>query len=148
MHVIGNKAQNEIKLTIQHAIGEDGGIWKPEQVAVGMKNTNNTHALKVEKSGEYLISCMRWPKECPGPILGVPKKNPKDLYDYKTISPNKVRISIANQIIEKDIQSNEEAVTFKVNLKKGKTLLVTDFLEGKKKYGVYYTYVECLESSK
>ncbi|WP_282134037.1 arylsulfatase [Seonamhaeicola maritimus] len=148
MHVIGNEAQNEIKLTIQHAIGEDGGIWKPEQVAAGMKNTNNTHALKVEKSGDYLISCMRWPKECSGPILGVPKKNPKDLYEYKTISPNKVRISIANQIIEKDIQSNEEAVTFKVNLKKGKTLLVTDFLEGKKKYGVYYTYVECLEINK
>jgi hypothetical protein len=144
MHVVGNRAQKEIKLTIQHAIGEGGGIWKPEQVSAGMKNINNTHALRIDKSGEYLISCTRWPKECPGPILGIPKENPKDLYDYKTIKPNKVRISIANQMIEKEIQPGEEAVTFKVNLKEGKTLLVTDFIERKKKYGVYYTYVEYL----
>ncbi|WP_299547296.1 arylsulfatase [Seonamhaeicola sp.] len=145
IHGVGNAAQKEIKLTIQHAIGEDGGIWKPEQVSAGMKNTNNTYALKIEQSGEYLISCMRWPKECPGPILGIPKENPKNLYDYKTINPHKVRIRIANQMIEKDIQSKDEAVTFKVYLQKGKTLLVTDFIEGKKKYGVYYTYVKYLD---
>ncbi|TYA74655.1 arylsulfatase [Seonamhaeicola marinus] len=144
MQVVGNAAQNEIKLTIQHAIGEGGGIWKPEQVSAGMKNPNNTHALRIESTGTYLISCMRWPKECSGPILGVPKENPKDLYDYKRISPNKVRISIANQMIEKEIQPNQEAVTFEVNLQEGKTLLITDFIEGKKKYGVYYTYVKYL----
>ena len=49
--IIGNPQQREIKLTIQHAIGEDKGIWKPEQVAAGMKNTNNTHALKIEQKG-------------------------------------------------------------------------------------------------
>lgn len=144
VHAIGNPAQQEIKLTIQHAIGEDGGIWKPEQVAAGMKNKNNTHALKVEKSGAYLITCMRWSKECPGPILGVPEKNPKNLYRYKKIHPDKVRISIANQIIEKEILPTTNEVTFKVNLQKGKTLLVTDFIEGKTKYGVYYTYVKQL----
>lgn len=141
---VGNKAQNEIKLTIQHAIGEDKGIWKCEQVAAGMKNKNNTHALNVEKTGVYEISCYRWPKECTGPILGIPAKNPKDLFDYKTISPEKVRIRIANQMLEKRIAPGEKAVVFKVNLAKGKTFLVNDFIEGNNMYGVYYTYVRYL----
>lgn len=139
--VIGNEAQKEIKLTIQHAIGEDSGIWKPEQVAEGMKNTNNTHAIEVEKEGFYLISCRRWAKECPGPIVGIPAENPKNLYNYKVIKPEKVRISIANQKLEKEIVGNEEEVTFKVHLQKGKTLLVNDFIEGNSTYGVYYTYI-------
>ncbi|WP_083139766.1 arylsulfatase [Polaribacter reichenbachii] len=144
--IIGNANQKEIKLTIQHAIGDDRPIYKPEQVAVGVKNTNNTHALEVEKEGVYQISCRRWPKECPGPILGIPEENPKNLYNYKTISPKKVRIHIANQILEKDIYPTENEVLFTVNLEKGKTFLVNDFIEGDKKYGVYYTYVKYLEN--
>lgn len=139
--VIGNKNQKEIKLTIQHAIGEDGGIWKPEQVASGMKNKNNTHAIEVEKDGEYLISCRRWPKECPGPVWGTPSVNPKNLYQYETIEPTKVRIKIANQILEQEIDGEQETIEFKVHLSKGKTLLVNDFIEGTEEYGVYYTYI-------
>ncbi|MFY0626957.1 MAG: arylsulfatase [Reichenbachiella sp.] len=145
--VVGNDAQDEIKLTIQHAIGEDGGIWKSQQVADGLKNINNTHSLKFEKSGIYEIACRRWPKECPGSIWGVPQENPKDLYKYSTIKPEKARISLSNQMFEKDINGDEEAVVFKVKVEAGKTFLVTDFLEGKKKYGVYYTYVRFLGES-
>ena len=66
---------------------------------------NNMHAIKVEKDGLYRISCRRWPVECSGPILGVPYINPKGgMYYYKPITPKKVRISIANQILEKAIQ--------------------------------------------
>ena len=144
--VVGNPAQNEITLTVQHAIGEGPGIWQPEQVAAGMKNVNNTHALDVECDGWYEISCCRWPKECPGPIVGVPAHNPKGgIYDYKVISPNKVQISIANQMFEKNIVENDTSVSFKVYLSKGKTFLTNDFIEGKKKYGVYYTYVKFIE---
>lgn len=145
VHIIGNKAQTEIKLTIQHAIGEDRGIWKCEQVAEGMKNKNNTHALKIEKDGNYIISCRRWPKEFPGSILGVPLENPKERFDYQTIKPERVRIQIANQILEKFIGKLDEEVTFKVKLEKGKTLLTNDFIEGNEKYGVYYTYIRKLE---
>lgn len=144
LSVVGNEAQKEIKLTIQHAIGEDNGIWKPDQVSAGMKNKNNTHALQIEKEGDYLISCRRWPKECAGPILGIPKENPKNLYDYKSISPEKVRISIANQMLEKEIQPNDNEVVFTMQLEKGKTFLVTDFIEGKETYGIYYTYITYL----
>ncbi|MDO6802324.1 arylsulfatase [Wenyingzhuangia sp. 1_MG-2023] len=143
--VVGNKAQKEIKLTIQHGIGEDSGIWKPEQIASGMKNKNNTHAIDVEKEADYLISCQRWPKECLGAIWGIPNKNPKDMYDYKTIHPEKVQIKIGGQILEKEIQKNQQVVTFKVHLTKGRTLLVNDFIEGKETYGVYYTYISTVE---
>ncbi|MGQ1787609.1 MULTISPECIES: arylsulfatase [unclassified Saccharicrinis] len=140
--IVGNDIQKEITLTIQHAIGEGRGIWKAEQVAAGMKNSNNKHSIEVEKAGLYIIECRRWPKECPGPIWGIPSKNPKDFYTYKTIKPQKVRIQLANQIHEKEIVGDEEAVVFKLYLPKGKTLLVNDFIEGREKYGVYYTYIK------
>ncbi|NMF33517.1 sulfatase-like hydrolase/transferase [Flammeovirga yaeyamensis] len=139
--VIGATPQKEVKLTIQHAIGEDKGIWKCEQVADGMKNKNNTHALEIQTDGEYLISCRRWPKECAGPMHGIPSKNPKDLFDYKTIQPEKVRIKIGNQMLEKEVNPEVDEVVFKVTLEKGKTLLVNDFVEGDEVYGVYYTYI-------
>ncbi|WP_033194577.1 hypothetical protein [Ochrovirga pacifica] len=143
-NTIGSQEQKEIKLTIQHAIGEDGGIWKPEQVAAGMKNTNNKHTIRVEKAGWYQISCRRWPKECTGRIQGIPSENPKKMFEYKTIQPTHVRISIANQMFEKAIEPNDESVDFKVYLEPGKTLLTNDFIEGDKQYGVYYTYIKSL----
>ena len=144
--IVGSEAQGEIKLTIQHAIGEDVGIWKPEQVAAGIKNRNNTHALKFVEAGDYIIACRRWPKECPGPILGIPQKNPKGLYDYQLISPSKVRIQIADRVLEKEIGADDEEVVFQVRLEKGRTVLVTDFIEGESRFGVYYTYIRKLES--
>lgn len=142
--VIGNEAQREVKLTIQHAIGEAPGFWKCEQVAAGLESENNRHSLEIDRAGKYLIECRRWPKECSGPILGVPRENPKNWFTYETISPKKVRIEIANQIIEKPVGASDEAVSFTVTLDKGKTLLTNDFIEGKKTYGVYYTYITYL----
>ncbi|MFS4447908.1 arylsulfatase [Maribacter sp. 2307UL18-2] len=143
--IIGNADQQEIKLTIQHAIGDDLAIWKSEQVAAGKKNQNNTHALEIEREGHYRISCRRWPKENPGRIWGVPEKNPKNWFTYKAISPEKVRIRIANQILEKKISREDEAIDFSVYLEKGKTFLVNDFIEGERTYGVYYTYLSPIE---
>jgi arylsulfatase A-like enzyme len=139
--IVGNPAQEEIKLTIQHAIGDKPGIWKCEHVAAGVKNSNNRHALEIECAGTYLISCRRWPKECPGPILGIPDINPKDQFNYETIQPEKVRIQIANQVLEKEVEPGMDEVLFNVYLEKGKTMLATDFVEDGEPYGVYYTYV-------
>lgn len=139
--IIGHPNQKEVKLTIQHAIGDDLPIWKSEQVAEGKKNRNNTHALEIAKEGYYLIECRRWPKENPGAIVDIPAKNPKNWFAYKSISPEKVRIQVANQILEKEITKHDEAIGFKVHLEKGKTFLVNDFIENGRQYGVYYTYI-------
>ncbi|TMU57295.1 arylsulfatase [Flagellimonas algicola] len=140
--IAGHEAQQELTFTIQHAIGEDGGIWKTEQVAAGIKNKNNTHALEIAKKGTYIISCRRWPKEHPGPILGLPLQTRSDDFAYKAITPEKVRIQIANLILEKEIVPGDLEVIFNVELDKGKTLLINDFLEDDNSYGVYYTYVK------
>lgn len=142
--VIGHKAQNEVKLTVQHAIGEDRGYWKCEQVSAGLKSLNNKHSLRVARAGRYRIECMRWPKECSGPILGIPSKNPKNWFTYETISPEKVRIEIANQVIESTIGPDDHTAVFVVNLEPGKTILTNDFIDGDDKYGVYYTYITYL----
>lgn len=142
--IVGNTHQKEIKLTIQHAIGDDRPIWKSEQVAEGLRNKNNTHPIIVEQEGHYRIACRRWPKECSGPIRGVPRKNPKNWFNYKAISPDRVKIQIANQILEKDITSEAEEIAFDLYLEKGKTFLINDFIEKGEKYGVYYTYVTFL----
>lgn len=144
VHIIGSDNQLETTLTIQHAIGEDSGIWKGEHIAAGVKNKNNKHTLKVAKKGEYLISCRRWPKEASGPILGIPALNPKELFDYQTMRPEKIRIKIANQTFEKTVHPTDEAITFKVTLEKGRTVLTNDFIEGNESYGVYYTYIRYL----
>ncbi|GGF36201.1 arylsulfatase [Echinicola rosea] len=141
VNIIGHGDQQEVTLTIQHAIGESSGIWKSEQVAQGMKNTNNKHAIQVASEGWYRISCQRWPKECIGPIWGIPKKNPKGQFSYLPIKPEKVKISIANQMMEKEIDASMIAVDFDVYLEQGKTFLVNDFVTGDELFGVYYTYI-------
>ncbi|MEM9161358.1 MAG: sulfatase-like hydrolase/transferase [Verrucomicrobiota bacterium] len=143
--VIGSEHQAEVKLTIQHAIGEDAGFWKCEQVAAGLKSRNNTHSIEIEREGVYRISFRRWPIECSGPIRGIPEKNPKGgMFDYKAISPEKARLSIVNQVWEKPVGESEHEIVFEINLEPGKTFLVNDFIEGREAYGVYYTYVQYL----
>lgn len=142
--IIGSKAQDITKLTIQNAIGNDGPVWKQEQIAAGMSNKNNQYALNFDKPGTYKISCRRWPTECSGPITGTPTKNPENHFDYKSISPEKVRIKIFDKTYEKEIPKHAEEVTFELNLNAGNTMLTTDFIEGTETYGVYFTYINKL----
>ena len=51
-------------------MGSSGGIRKSEHIAGGMKNINNRFAIEFAEAGKHKISCRRWPKECPGPMLG------------------------------------------------------------------------------
>ena len=140
--IAGTPFQKEIKLTIQHAIGEGGGTWKSEHVAAGVKNPNNKYALEISKAGRYRISCRRWPKECPGAILGVPSSNPKNQFKYRTVSPEKVRLEIFDKVYKSDVSIDHRSMDFVLDLPAGKTMLQTDFVEGDKTYGVYYNYIE------
>lgn len=89
---------------------------------------------------------MRWPKEFAGPVLGVPADTEGSAFPYSAISPDRVRISIGNQMHEKEIMPEDISIDFTVHLNKGKTLLVNDLIEVEEKYGVYYTYVRRVES--
>ncbi|GJM60996.1 arylsulfatase [Persicobacter diffluens] len=145
--LVGHPEQEEVVLTIQHAMGTDRGIWKSEQVAEGMKNTNNRFALDVHRKGKYQISCRRWPKECPGKIWGVPAENPKNHFQYRAIKPEKVNISIGTHNLVKSISEEDEAIDCIVELEKGRNFLTADFIEGNEKYGVYYIYISAIPSN-
>ena len=142
--VVGSVHQPVTTLTIQHAIGDDAGFWKCEHVAAGLKSENNRHSLEIARAGRYRISFRRWPQECPGPIHGIPTENPEDMFNYQTITPEIARLQIANQLIEKPIRADDEAIRFDVWLDEGKTILTNDFIEGDETYGVYYTYITAL----
>ncbi len=142
--VIGSANQEITKLTIQNAIGDHGPVWKQEQIAKGIYNKNNQYALEFSEDGKYQISCRRWPRENSGSITGMPKTNPEYLFNYKTISPDKIRIALFGETYEKPIHADAEEVLFELNLEAGKTLFTADFMEGDKTYGVYYIYVKKL----
>lgn len=141
--IVGHMAQEEIKLTIQHAIGDDRAIYRTDQVAMGMKNTNNKHAIEIARDGNYRFELRRWPKESPGPIKGIQTKPLPDM-EYQSIAPESASINIAGQLHTKPILENAEAVVFDIKLEKGKTLLHADFIEDGQRYGVYFIYAKLL----
>lgn len=140
--IVGTRHQRVITFTIQHAMGENGGIWMPEHITGATKSKNNAHAITFAKSGRYRISCARWPRECPGPILGIPAENPKNMFEYKAISPKAVSIKLNAREFKKPIKAGDTEVSFETEVTAGDYIIEADFIDGKDKYGVYYMYVE------
>lgn len=140
--VVGVKNQPMVTLTIQHAVGDDGAIYKQVEVADGVKNKNDGHELTVATAGTYRLSCRRWPLECPGPITGIPTLNPESKFTYKPIVPEKARIRLFDKTYEQPIREGADEVVFEVSLPVGTTRLTANFIEGQEQYGVYYVYVE------
>lgn len=73
---------------------------------------------------------------------GIPPVNPKNQFNYETISAEKVMIKLLWYVYEKEIDPKEESVDFIVEAPAGRTILQTDFIEGEETYGVYYTYIQ------
>ena len=139
---VGNKQQKVSVLTIQHAIGVADGMWKSVQVAEGVKNPNDMHVVNFESDGVYKISFARWPRECQGTIWGIPQENPKDLFNYRSIRPEAASLSLNGKETIAKITEDMKEIDFKLKVKKGRTTLKANFLEGQEKYGVYYIYIE------
>lgn len=140
--VAGSSEQNVVVLTIQHAIGDDVGLWKAEQVAEGIKNRNNGYAIKFATTGMYHISLSRWPRECQGKIHGVPERNPKNWYSYKKIRPEKAMIELNGKKYSREINANMKEACFEVRIKQGISFLKADFIENGQPFGAYYIYIE------
>ena len=143
--LIGAKEHPLVTLTIQHAIGDDPGLWMSSQVAEGLKNKNNTYEVEFAEEGMYRISLARWSRECPGLICGVPAVNPKGQFKYKPIFPELARIEIGGKTYSKAISKEMKEVEFIVQMPKGRSILKTDFVEKGIAFGAYYTYVEKLK---
>lgn len=141
--IVGHKAQEEIKLTIQHAIGDDKAIYRTDQIALGVKNSNNRHAIEIAQPGNYRFELRRWPKENPGPIKGIQNKPLEDM-EYKAINPDHASLKVGGKMYKKTVSENTEAVVFDVKLGGGKTFLEADFIERDERYGVYFVYTGLL----
>lgn len=137
---LGYAEQQEITFTIQHAIGDDSPLWKQEQVAEGVRNSNAKHIIDVAESGVYTVELRRWPKENPGPIGGLPSDTSHDL-PYRKIAPKHAHVQIGLQRIAKDVNLDQEAVRVQMHLQKGIHQLTAQFSDDSGRYGVYYIYL-------
>jgi arylsulfatase A-like enzyme len=133
--IIGSDKENPCKLTSHdwHAHGP----WNQDQVRQGQKR-NSYWVVEVDRGGDYEIELRRWPKEA-GAAITAP-------VDGEAISAQKARLKIADFDQTKQIPKDARAVTFKAQLKAGKTRLQTWFIDGEDdSRGAYYVYVKRLD---
>ena len=92
-------------------------------------------AVDVEQSGDYEIELRRWAKEVDAPILAAA--------GGKAIKATAMRLKIADFDKTLPVDDGAKGVTFKMKLKKGKTKMTANFVDGEKETGsVYYAYVK------
>ncbi|RED95243.1 arylsulfatase [Marinoscillum furvescens] len=137
---LGYDAQEEVVFTIQHAIGDDGPLWKQEQVAEGVRNQNAKHIVDVAKNGTYEVELRRWPKENPGPIGSWPADTSHGL-PYRKITPKTAHLQIGDLRLSKSVDLTKEVVRFRLPLKTGVHQLTAQFADDLGRYGVYYVYL-------
>jgi len=144
---VGHDNQHAIVLTIQHAIGEDKGIWKTKHISEGKRNRNGTHMIHFEKSGIYKFSCCRWPREYPGPFLGVPRSNRNKALKELPISADSIRLKVGEMEQIHEIPEDTIEVTFQQTLPAG-TFPVEAFIQDHgEEFGVYYLYIEPIHNN-
>ena len=108
--------------------------------------------VEILNSGKYRVELMRWPREAgrairegiPASTTPIPGGQP--FAEGKALDIENARIEIQGH--DKSVSINEEmkAVTFELNLEKGKTLLRTWFTGANGlSLGAYYVYITMLE---
>ncbi len=141
--VIDPSKQAVATLTIQHAMGEDPGLWMPDQIAAGVRNRNNGYEIELAHDMKCKISLARWPRECPGRIWGVPELNPKSMFEYSVITPQSATLKIdSSEPMVRAITADSREVLFEVDLAAGRHFIETNFVIDGESFGAYYVYIE------
>ncbi len=138
--VIDPAQQPVTVLTIQHAKGDSPGLWMPQQIASGIKNKNNGYMVKPIGTQRVTIALARWPRECPGLIWGVPKENPKGMFEYKAIKPELARLKVGDRFYEQKITADMMEAEFQVELTE-EIYIEAEFIENDSPFGAYYIYI-------
>jgi len=134
--IIGSDEENPCQL-MSHDWHSPNPAWSQWAVLNGSK-ANGFWAVEVARDGTYEFELRRWPVEVDKPITAAIAKG-------KAISATKARLKIADVDIVKAIPKDAHIVTFKVQLKAGKTRLQTWFTdESGESRGAYYVYVKRL----
>jgi hypothetical protein len=111
--------------------------WHQGSVRNGMQ-ANGFWAVEIARNGTYEFALRRWPVEVDKPINAA-------IPGGKAIAVTNARLKIADVDATKPIPQDAHAVTFRVQLKAGKTRLQTWFTDDKgASRGAYYVYVKRL----
>jgi arylsulfatase A-like enzyme len=134
--IVGSDHENPATLTSHdwHAHGP----WNQDQIRQGQKH-NSYWVVEVARDAEYEIELRRWPKEADAPITAA-------IDGGQAISAQKARLKIADFDQTKQVPKDAKAVTFKTQLKAGKTRLQTWFIDGEdESRGAYYVYAKRID---
>ena len=134
--IIGSDKENPVRL-MSHDWHTPRVPWHQGAVRNGMK-ANGFWAVEVDRDGRYEFALRRWALEVDKPITAAIPRG-------KAIAVTKARLKIADVDVTKPIPKDAHAVTFRVQLKAGKTRLQTWFTDDKgESRGAYYVYVKRL----
>ena len=134
--IIGSDEENPCQL-MSHDWHSPNPAWSQRAVLNGSK-ANGFWAVEVARAGTYEFALRRWPVEVDKPITAAIPRG-------KAISATKARLKISDVDVTGPVPADAHAVTFRVQLKAGKTRLQTWFIDDKGvSRGAYYVYVKRL----
>ena len=134
--IIGSDEENPVRLMC-HDWHTPKVPWTQGAIRNGTQ-ANGFWAVEVEREGRYEFSLRRWPLEVDERITAA-------IPHGKVIVVTKARLKIADVDVSKPVSKDAHAVTFRVQLKAGKTRLQTWFTDDKgESRGAYYVYVKHL----
>jgi len=136
--VLGAEEENPARLT-----GFDWYTmtpWNQRAVRTGVV-ANGFWAVEIARDGTYEFALRRWPEEVDAPITAA-------IPGGKAIAATTARLKIGDVDLTQPIPEDAAAVTFRVELKTGKTKLQTWLVddESGQSRGAYYVYVRRLSN--
>jgi len=135
--VIGSDKQNPTRL-MSHDWHTPRVPWNQGAIRNAMQ-ANGFWAVEIDRDGTYEFGLRRWPKEVNAPINAA-------VDGGKTIQVASARIKVADVDQSKPVNPDAKQVTFKIDLKAGKTKLQTWFTDDKGvSRGAYYVYARRLQ---
>jgi arylsulfatase len=140
---IGSDAEHPTRLS--PADWDDSFLDQGAQIRAGI-HQNGAWNLRVERDGVYEFELRRWARETDAPMTaGLPPfKHEDGQFPAGVALPiARARLKVADTEKSADVSLVDKAVTFRVELKAGKTQLKTwfDDADGKPICGAYYVYV-------
>jgi len=134
--IIGSDKQNPTRL-MSHDWHTPKVPWNQGAIRNGMQ-ANGFWAVEIDRDGTYEFALRRWPKEAGVAINAAVERG-------KAISVTKARIRIGSVEKSKPVDKKAVEVTFRLNLKAGKTRLQTWFTDDDgASRGAYYVYAKRL----
>lgn len=135
--IIGSERETPSRLTSHDWHGPEVP-WDQWHVRNGAPTANGFWAVEVARTGKYEFALRRWPVEVDKPINAA-------IPGGRAISATEARLKIGEVDFTQPVPKDASAVTFRVQLKEGKTRLETWFADEKgESRGAYYVYVKRL----